>query len=104
QTYPPVSPLARTYRRKQDLRATLPQHPPQLPRALAHAHTAESWQTHHSRLLLLANADRRGRCRSLVSKPKGLPGCRFTLELGKPRRLALPLSFATGGEAFERSP
>src|SRR5690606_7973723 len=61
-------------------------------------------QTHHSRLTLLANADRRCRCRALVSKPKGLPGCRFTLELGKPRRLSLPLSFATGGEPFQRSP
>src|SRR5690606_9363616 len=61
-------------------------------------------QTHHSRLTLLANANRRCRCRALVSKPKGLPGCRFTLELGKPRRLSLPLSFATGGEPFQRSP
>src|SRR5690606_29439375 len=40
QTHPPVSPLARTHRCKQDLRATLVQHPPQPTRALAHSHTA----------------------------------------------------------------
>src|SRR5690606_12585500 len=101
---PPVSPLARTHRRKQDLRSTFPQHPPQSTRAFAHAHIAEFWQTHHSRLLLLANVDRRCGSRALVPKPKGLPRCRLALELGKPRRLSLALSFAAGGEALERAP
>src|SRR5688572_10467461 len=89
--------------RIQNLGSVLPQHPPQVPGAFPHAQTAELRQPHRARGIPIADADRRSLSRALVPQPKGLPGGGFALELGKPRRLALTLSFASSGKGLERS-